>query len=46
VPLVFEVQQWTLSGTRRIDMEGFEREYDNFSNRTIVIDEMLARAYK
>jgi hypothetical protein len=27
-------------------MEGFEREGDNFLNRTIVIDETLARPYK
>jgi hypothetical protein len=46
VPHVFEVQRWTLYGTWRINMEGFEREGDNFFNRTIVIDETLARAYK
>lgn len=46
VPHVFEVQRWTLYGTWRINMEGFEREGDNFLNRTIAIDETMARPYR
>jgi len=40
------VENTGICGSTWVNMEGFEREHDNFLNRTTVIDEMLARAYK